>query len=198
MTGLMGLYLGSFLFGGLLIGTSVFFGDGDGDGDMDKDFSMDKDLSLDVDADMDGDLDGIDGMAWMPFMSLRFWTFALGLFGMSGIILTTLGTAEPITMSVSAVMGIGMGYPIAYLFQKLKYDSVSAETSLLSYEDELARTLLPMKPNGQGKVRVRQNGELTDLIAMNTSSVPIKVNQEVVILEVKDGIAQVTGIEYNV
>ena len=154
-------------------------------------------MSLDVDADMDGDLDGIDGMAWMPFMSLRFWTFAFGLFGMSGVILTTLGTGEPITMSVSAAMGVGMGYPIAYLFQKLKYDSVSAETSLLSYEDELARTLLPMKPNGQGKVRVQQNGELTDLIALNTSSVHIKSDQEVVILEVKDGIAQVTGIEDN-
>ena len=59
---------------------------------------------------MDGDLDGIDGMAWMPFMSLRFWPLPL-VFLEWVEHLTTLGTGEPITMSVAAAMGVDIPLP---------------------------------------------------------------------------------------
>ena len=43
------VYWGTFLFGGILILSSIVMGGGDGDADMDKDLSLDKDISFDKD-----------------------------------------------------------------------------------------------------------------------------------------------------
>ena len=194
MTGMLGIYWGTMLFGGILIASSIVLGDGDGDGDMDKDISFDKDISLDVDLDGDADLDGFDSMGWLPFLSLRFWTFFLGLFGLSGVLLTTMETGDTITLVTSSVLGLGMAYPISYLFQKLKYDSVTSITDTQSYTQEIAIALLPMKANGPGKIRISQGGELVDVLAQNPTSYPIEEGTEVLIVSIKDGTAIVSPI----
>jgi hypothetical protein len=189
MTGMLGIYWGTFLFGGILIASSIFLGDGDGD--MDKDVSFDKDFSLDVDGDGVGDF---DSMGWLPFLSLRFWTFFLGLFGLSGVLLTGMDTGETATLVTSGLLGVGMAYPIAYLFQHLTKDSVTSNTSSESYTQEMATTLLPFKPNGQGKIRISNGGELIDIIAKNPTSHGIEEGAEVLIVSMDDGIATISPV----
>ena len=197
------VYWGTFLFGGILILSSIVMGGGDGDADMDKDLSLDKDISFDKDMDInvdDFDSDGtdFDSMGWLPFLSLRFWTFFTGLFGLNGIIMTNLGSGETTTLVASGVMGVGLAYPIAYLFQYLKRNPVTSNTSSKSYEQEIAQTLLPMRPDGSGKIRISMSGELIDLIAQNPTNENIEQGQEVLIVEMKDGIALVSPIEQSI
>ena len=195
---MLGIYWGTFLFGGILILSSIVLGggDGDADGDMDKDLSFDKDLSIDVE-DLDGEAGDYDSMGWLPFLSLRFWTFFTGLFGLSGIIMTELGSGFTTTLVTSSVMGIGLAYPIAYLFQHLKRDSVTSNTSSKNYEQEIATTLLPMSPNGQGKIRISMAGELVDIIASNPTNESIAQGSEVLIVSMENGIALVSPMDRN-
>ena len=194
------VYWGTFLFGGILILSSIVMGGGDGDADMDKDVSFDKDLSLDKDLDLS--IEGIEGggsdfdsMGWLPFLSLRFWTFFTMLFGLSGIIMTTLESGATVTLVSSGAMGLGLSYPIAYLFQYLKKNELTTSTQSHSYEQEIGTALLPMKSNGKGKVRVAMNGELVDLIATNPTDQTIEQGQEVLIVEIEDGVALVSPIQ---
>lgn len=191
MTGMLSIYWGTFLFGGILIGASIFMGGGDGDGDFDKDVSIDKDVSLDFDGDGSSDF---DSMAWLPFLSLRFWTFFLGLFGLSGILLTGMETGATITLATSCVLGVGMAYPISYLFQKLKSDSVTSLTDSKDYTQEIAKAILPIRANGQGKIRISTSGELVDLIATNPTATDIEQGSEVLVISVDKGIATVSPL----
>lgn len=197
------LYWGTFLFGGILILSSIVLGGGDGDADMDKDVSLDKDISFDKDMDInvddfDGDGTDFDSMGWLPFLSLRFWTFFTGLFGLNGIIMTNLGSGETTTLVASGVMGVGLAYPIAYLFQYLKRNPVTSNTSSQTYEQEIATALLPMRADGSGKIRISMSGELVDLIAQNPTNETIDMGQEVLIVEMKDGIAIVSPIQKSI
>ena len=189
MGGMLGIYWGTFLFSGILIASSIFLGGGDGD--MDKDVSFDKDFSLDVDGEAGGDF---DSMGWLPFLSLRFWTFFLGLFGLSGILLTGMESGSTVTLVTSGFLGVGMAYPISYLFQHLKKESVTSNTSSESYTQEMATTLLPFRPNGQGKIRISSGGELIDIIANNPTSHNIEQDVEVLIVSMDDGIATISPV----
>ena len=201
---MLGIYWGTFLFGGILILSSIVLGggDGDADGDMDKDLSFDKDVSFDKDLsidveDFDGEAGDYDSMGWLPFLSLRFWTFFTGLFGLSGILMTELGSGDTTTLVTSSVMGVGLAYPIAYLFQHLKRDSVTSNTNSKNYEQEIATTLLPMSPNGQGKIRISMAGELVDIIASNPTNESIAQGSEVLIVSMENGIALISPMDRN-
>lgn len=189
MSTIFGIYLGSLLFGAILILSSIFMGDGDGHGDG----GLDKDVDFHVDGDHDG---GADAFGWLPILSLRFWTFFLGSFGLSGVMLSLLGTSQTTTLIAAIIMGIVIAYPAALLFQKLKSNTVTTNTTSTAYKQEIAKTLLPMQPNGQGKIRLSYQGELIDLIATNSSEEEISPNSEVMIMEMKDGVATVVPLQH--
>ena len=111
--------------------------------------------------------------------------------------MTELGSGDTTTLVTSSLMGVGLAYPIAYLFQHLKRDSVTSNTSSKSYEQEIATTLLPMAPNGQGKIRVSMAGELVDLIASNPTNDPIDEGSEVLIVSMQDGIALISPMDQD-
>ena len=109
--------------------------------------------------------------------------------------MTELGSGDTTTLVTSSVMGIGLAYPIAYLFQHLKRDSVTSNTSSKNYEQEIATTLLPMSPNGQGKIRISMAGELVDIIASNPTNESIAQGSEVLIVSMENGIALVSPMD---
>ena len=83
------IYLVTLIVGGVLVLVSVFLGDSDTDADVAADIDVDADLDLaagaDVDADGSLDVGLIDALqAWLPFTSMRFWTFFAAFFGLTG------------------------------------------------------------------------------------------------------------------
>lgn len=201
-------YLGSFLLGGTLIGASIVLGGGDDldadvdiDVDVDVDVDVDADFELEVDADADADLDadadadGVDTGAWLPFLSLRFWTFALMAFGLTGALAHLLVSVSlPVEVGASAMTGLGVGWGAAWAFRKLKQSDISGDTTLQGLEGTEAVVVLPVSPGGTGKVRAIIDGHAVDLLARTSDDAVLPRKEPVLIVTVTDGVAVVTPL----
>ena len=177
---------------------------GGGNDDFDKDLSLDKDFDFDADVDVDADLDAdadlsaatgeLDGEGWLPFLSMRFWTFALACFGMSGAIMTALGTSDWVSAPISAVTGIGLGWMIAYVFHRLKQDTVSSNTNTTSLVNQEGKALLPISKSQKGKVRLSLGTEILDLEATTNDSMPIERGEKIIVVAVQNGTAVISSM----
>ena len=193
---MLGLYLASLGFGASLILVSLLFGGGDKE--FDKDF--DKDLELDGDADIDGAAEGQVGASteaagpWLPLLSMRFWTFALATFGLTGTLLTLLSVPALITGVMAGVVGIGLGLGAARFFHALKKDSVTAEVSLSRFAGEEARVLLAVRPGGTGKIVLQTATGRVEMPATTRDSEALDIGATVIIASVRDGVADVSDL----
>ena len=159
------LYIAAFGFGALFILTSIIFGGSDSD--FDKDIDVDLDHDIDHDIELHGGYDTeLDAEAWLPFLSLRFWTFAFFSFGMSGTVLNFLndGGSQTVTLIISVFLGLTLGYGISWTFQKLKKDSVTASTDAKSFELQEGTVELTIRPHSQGKIRLKIDNQIVEYI----------------------------------
>ena len=148
------IYIGSLALGTVLIGASIIFGDADTDADIDFDVDADGgDFGGGLDVDPDGfDLmndsgDAIAGAGtWLPFLSLRFWTFALAAFGASGGMLHLLGVSGLVGILASSTMGIGIGIGASWVFRQLQLTQVSGNIGMFDIQGKEATVLLPVGP----------------------------------------------------
>ena len=134
------IYIGSLALGGILIVASIVLGDTDTDADLDVDAGLDVDPDLDIG--LDGDQDAIlilqdpadaivDAGIWLPFFSLRFWTFALASFGASGARLSVLGATGFLAAGVSVCIGGVIGTGAAWIFRQLQLVEPTGTVGLL-------------------------------------------------------------------
>jgi membrane protein implicated in regulation of membrane protease activity len=195
------IYLGSLTLGGILIGASILFGDIDADADFDVDVDFDADFEggLDVDNDLmlvvkDPADAVVDAGTWLPFLSLRFWTFAMAAFGLSGSLLTLLGVAKVITAVVSAIMATGIGTGASWMFRALQTTQVSGNVGLRDVRGNEAKVLLPVGPNKLGKVRLMLDGQYVDLPARTQCKELISRGNKVLVVDVSDGVADITSV----
>ncbi len=196
-------YLGSLAFGGVLILASLVFGDSDVDADADVDVDADFDADFDADADIDHDIDAgemvhIDDPAdmvvsrWNPILSMRFWTFALATFGLTGTLLTMIGTPAIVTGVLAFAMGLGLGIGTAWMFHKLSREQISSKTTLSGIRGVHATVLLPLRPEGMGKVRLLVDEQQVDVLARTTTGTTLDAKSTVLVVNIEDGIANVT------
>lgn len=188
-------YIAALIFGGVLLGASLLLGGHDADGpELDADGP-----DLDADADgLDKDLDfGAGGDAFWILRSVRFWTFFLAFFGLTGVVLEGLGLVSVawITAVIAAGMGVLAGGSAATVFRVLANDQTSDAASSSDYLGKSARVLVPSKPGGVGRVRVEVKGQLVDLLA--TSDEEIGTEDEVLVIEMDGTRARVARIDRN-
>ncbi len=208
-------------FGCVLIGASLVFGghahDHDHDFDADHDVDLDHDLDLDHDVDLDHDMDlhvddaldvdhdhgAIDTIGagseaiWLPFLSMRFWTFASACFGLTGFLLTLGGIQEPLTGAISVGMGLTFGWTIARFFRALKTDTVSGTTQTDQLAGQEARVLLPIATDGTGKIVIQTQAGRIELMANTLDTKAITRNTRVLVISVDDGVAQVSALPHQ-
>ena len=168
-------YLASLVFGGVLIGASILLGghddvDGDFDGDADLDVDADGDMDLDADADADkgGPIDVGDGANLFLFLkSLRFWTFFLAFFGLTGLILDGGGVVESEVVAFVLALGMGIvtGVGTTSAIRALAKDDASTAAHGGDYIGRTGRVIVPVRPGGVGRVRVEVKGQLVDVLA---------------------------------
>lgn len=197
------IYLGSLILGGLLIGASIVLGGDSGfDNDVDTDADFGGELELEVAgaADGNGDLLYMDSEAgaWLPFLSMRFWTFGLASFGLTGSLFslsTTVGMAniaEAISLGVSISVGVVVGWATSWAFQKLKSQRVTGEVGLQQLKGSEATVLLSVNSEKNGKIRTLVGGQTVDLLASSLDEHSLERGSKVLIVDIKDGIAMVT------
>jgi hypothetical protein len=189
-------YLGSLAFGGVLIAASLIFGQGDLDADVDVDVDVDAEVELQTDIEpfeLDDPADVIVSR-WNPFFSMRFWTFALTSFGLSGSLLSFLDIPSVVTAVLASAMGLGLGLGAAWMFRALSRSQVSAKTNLNQIRGVHATVLLPVRTGATGKVRLQVDGQQIDLLARTKLSDSIELNSPVLVVNVVDGIANITPL----
>jgi len=172
------VYLAALAFGLVLIGASVFQGGAEGHD------------SGDGHGDDHGGGDADHGAFLTNLLSLRFWTYALGAFGMSGTALALLGLKTGVHLPVSLVLGVVVGTGVAALFRSLGRGAATSPASTEAFLGSEGEVVLPLLPDGLGKIRLHVADQDVELPA-RTGGDPIAIRERVVVVRFRDGIAEV-------
>ena len=194
MNGLLPFYVGSLVLGGGLLGASMLLGGSDHDADHDADLGADHDADADADHDHDHahGPHGPDlaGALWLPVLSLRFWTFFLAFFGLTGTLLDVLDLAPAgVTLGVALGLGLLCGYTTAALIRSLRAQqvdsSIDPERDYVGRSGEVLQDVLPGDP---GLVRLHVKGVHVDLEALvEPGAAPLRRGQKAIVLGVAEG-----------
>jgi hypothetical protein len=128
------------------------------------------------------------------FLSVRFWTFALAFFGLTGLVLekvVAVGDGRTIFV-IAAVMGGTIGFGASYTFNRLRagaraLSTVPQEMGYVGLEGEV---LLAVSPEEPGRIRITAQGSLVDLPA-RTDGARFEKGARALVVDVTDGVARV-------
>lgn len=140
-----------------------------------------------------GTLLGSLGSAALMVFSLQLWTYILAFGGLTGLLLRTVGHVGEPTAALCA-LGVGLGTAVTArkvlrrMTREVDSGTVDAERLL----GATAEVLIPADAGRTGKVRLHVRGQTVDLMAHAHDGSALTAGAEVVILEVKDGVAEVT------
>lgn len=205
---MLGLYLAALLFGGILIGSSLLLGGhdgGDADHDHDHDHDVgdhDHDVDHDVDADHDHEPNAVAEMLkadpgskiWLPFLSMRFWTFFTAVLGATGVPLTLFGVSDLVTALVAFPFALLVGTIAAWFFLQIRSDRVTADTSLMRFVGQEARVVIPVRPGDVGKIAVQSMAGRVEMPAKSGDGKVLDAGTTVLVAHVQDGVADVTSL----
>jgi len=176
------VYVGSLLFGGVLIAAS-FFGAG-----HDADVHAGGDTGH-------GSGDGHDqsqASAILSLFGLRFWSFGAAFFGLTGVILHLIGgpalaVAAPL---ISGGVGVAAGLGASTAFRTLARDTIGQVKGASALVGREGRLLLPVARTQRGKVRMPvPGGGHVDLLAESDDDDALDAGVEVLIVEVRGNVA---------
>jgi hypothetical protein len=132
-------------------------------------------------------------------LSLRFWVFFAAAFGATGALATLLGVDPLATFLAAVPTGLGVGGGAAWLFQAIRSDVASGDTSLSALAGEEATVAVAVRPGARGKVRVQRPSGTTELLATSRDAATLEVGAKVLITSVDSGgVADVTAVRPNV
>ncbi|MBK8171442.1 MAG: DUF1449 family protein [Sandaracinaceae bacterium] len=183
-------YLFALIVGGVLLAAAALLGSGDHDGDSAIDASHDVDAHGKHIGEIPAD---VAGLLWI-FRSLRFWTFFLAFFGLTGMTLGGLGLVDSKTLValLSLVMGLGCGFAAAKIIQRLSVADTDSAISTKDYIGKSARVLVAMNAKQTGKIRVQVRGTTIDLLASGINGGSYAIGDQVFIVQMDDTNARVT------
>lgn len=197
------IYLAALIVGFGTIALQLFMsGDSDSDADADGHVDAELDADGDVDADAHGEVHADHGGhgghgdgGFLPiFLSLRFWTFTLLAFGLSGSLLHYLDlAASPVTLGVALALGIFSGLLASLAFRALHRSEVSSGATSADAIGQVGKVLLPVGKAARGKVRIELKGQTVDLIA-TTDEERLEPGQLVMIEDMRETTAHVSPV----
>lgn len=181
---MVAVYVGSLLFGGLLIAASFLGAGHDTDvhaGDTGHGHPG------------DGDHEQSQASAVLSLFGLRFWSFGSAFFGLTGLVVNLAGGAVLAATGplIAGGVGVAAGLGASATFRALTRDTIGqvrAATALVGRE---GRLLLPVARGQRGKVRLPvPGGGDVDLLA-ETDDDALDAGAEVLIVEVRGNVAVV-------
>lgn len=152
------------------------------------------DFDVEVDADADAELEAETGTAiapdtatsfddvdvgtqggtvasrrrWSPFLSLRFWTFALCFFGLTGLLVSWVqpGLAGGLVAIIALLMGILCGLAAAVALRSLSSNRVNSLTRPEELTGQVGTVEIPFDAHSRGKVRLKIRGSTVGFFAL--------------------------------
>ncbi|HTQ11396.1 MAG TPA: NfeD family protein [Fimbriimonadaceae bacterium] len=129
---------------------------------------------------------------WIPIISLRFWIYFFGGFGLTGLLITFLTAATAIlTLWIAIVVGLAAGFSMAIVIRALRVSEASSgarETDILGAE---AQVLVPIRGKTPGRIRCVAKGETIDFLAICDDPEPIPAGSSVIVVAFEDSRALV-------
>ena len=192
---MLGAYIVAAIVGGGLILFSALAGmesHGDiGGGDFGHGGDVGHDAGVNHEVGHNHDSSAGTGALWLPFLTLRFWTYAVGTFGLIGLLLSlTKVSTEPLTMVVSVATGILMGTIAALLVRMLSRNENSSSVSDQDFLGALAKVSVPIGAL-PGKVRTSVKGDIIDMVAVGENGEKFQQGEEVMIVGMEGNSARV-------
>lgn len=151
---------------------------GSGDGDADSGSGADAEADASGDADASGEADGgaDDGgghghshgeTGFLPiFLSLRFWTFGLLAFGLSGTMMHFMAlAASSLALGIAVCLGFGSGMLAAWTVKALGRAQIDSGGHSRDAIGQIGKVLVPCEKGGRGKVRIELKGQTLDFLA---------------------------------
>lgn len=168
------VYLVSAIVAGVLVLLSLFGGDHEGHVDSDS-----------------GDHDTDHGF-WLPFFSLRFYTYFFAGFGTTGLLLHYLTQTNPITsLIISGAVGLGSGLGVSILMRILRVTETTTSSKDKDVLGKEGTVLVAIRGPNPGRIRCTVKGDIIDFLAISDQSVEIEPGEKVVVVAMENGRAQV-------
>lgn len=210
---LIAIYTGCLVLGGILIGASMLGAGKDadtagegadasagselegGDHDLAHNLSHEHDLSHDHDHAHDGPTGTDDGGSAVAatLLSLRFWTFSLASFGMTGLLLTAIGVSDVPGLLLAVGMGLAIGSGVTTMMRAFGRDTVSSALDSRSLRGRDAEVVLAVGPDKVGKIRMVHNGQIIELLARTREERRLERGERALVVEVSGGEAVITS-----
>lgn len=194
---MLGLYIVGLIVGGALVLLSVL-GAGHGHGDFTTDHDVGGDFGFHgASADHDIDQEGVGTSmhasdTWIPFLSLRFWTYFSAVFGACGLLLTKLSDLGSSQIALySAAGGILTGLIVAYTVRVLRKSEAGGSTSEQDLLGKTAKVTVALKAGQAGKIRCMVKGDILDLLALPEGASDIPIGADVVVVGMEGNNAKV-------
>lgn len=163
-------------------------------GDFSHDFATDSgsadgadhDVSHDAgpaDHDVDSSGPNMFTDALAAFLSLRFWTYLIGTFGLLGTILTATRSAPDALIPLYAMgAAIPMGFLAASLYRVLQRAQTSSSASYQDFLGAEAKVLVAIRGESPGRIRMEMRDETIDMVAVGEEGRQFDVGEQVFVV----------------
>lgn len=191
------LYFVCLILGGTFLGFSLFSGaDSDGGfdhGDVDI-HTPDLDTDIQIDSHVHFDHHTAETVDAVRFLSFRNFVYFTSFFGLTGVIMSFIGTT-PIWSFISAsAIGSFSGFFGHKLMKYLKNNETGQGITLYGLIGKNAVVSVPVRRGGKGRIIINHNGQTIEMAAEIADSVEkdyFKLREHVIILEIINNTAKI-------
>ncbi|MBD2109569.1 NfeD family protein [Nodosilinea sp. FACHB-13] len=181
-----------FIVGGIFVLLAAVGGLDGVDIDTNLDFNVEASASVDdIDAgtQIDQTLTALRDRWWLPFLSLRFWTFALCFFGLTGLLINLVQPNLAVWLGtlIALLMGLFCGLVAALVLRSLGRQSVSSLIRPETLTGQIATVEIPFDTDSRGKVSLSIAGSTVSFFAITQEDREFRVGETVLVV----------GMEHN-
>ena len=102
---------------------------------------------------------GIDDWpGFVDLLSIRALFLFAAFFGLTGLVLSWMGTGEPLAAAVAVLTGLVVGLGGNYFIKRVGYEHVSSDVSASELKGVTARVLVPFEGGRKGKISLVARG----------------------------------------
>ncbi len=124
---------------------------------------------------------------WLPFLTVKFWTFGSCFFGLTGIVLSkfTPEMSEVAIASISVLIGSFCGTSMVWVLRNLRHfaDSLIRANDLIGQSGKVS---IPFDSQSKGKVQLTVKGSNLDLVAFTDEEKGFNKGDRVLVVGLKN------------
>ena len=124
---------------------------------------------------------------WLPFFSLRFWSYGLFVFGLVGIVLTVLAKLTPAgVLAIAILAGFACGSAVVLALRSIGKNMVSTGATINDLMGAVGKVTVAVRGSIPGRIRCELKGEILDLVAITSGDQTIDVGTSVIVTAIEN------------